>query len=271
MQTERPPDEDWARFMHEAVQVARSHLEKNAALPLGAVLDILKQTAAPRLVDRARSLSVDAQLHANAFGAPRSVTHKIDVNSGRYAAHAPWAIRNLEQFGQRTSRPDLHPSEPLGNGRLQLQSHSLGFAYEDPEIGRRINLGRLGSAWVQGHDSPSLGRPWGLVHYESAEPHVVPSMLAAANRVFQGVMKDDRTQTEVIGHVAEIYWLLSHAWPYKRGSACIADLSTKLIFDQFGIEVPSFKPDINPNIGALFSSVDRFLVEYPSFFDGELK
>jgi hypothetical protein len=107
--------------------------------------------------------------------------------------------------------------------------------------------------------------------------------MRAASQVFQAALnslqspaeaplrKDDQTLHRIVDLAAEVYWLLSNAWPYERGSACIADLATKVIFDHAGIDVPTFNPDDYPNMHALFSPVDRFKADYPGLFEREFR
>jgi hypothetical protein len=123
----------------------------------------------------------------------------------------------------------------------------------------------------------------GIVNYEAADQDAMPYILLGCDQVFGKVKqlkqeidrgsrkKDESNLRLAMDYAAEIYWLMSQAWPYRRGSSSIADLSTKVIFDWLGIEVPLFKADVYPNINALLSPAEKFKADYPSFFQGAFR
>lgn len=284
-----PPDPRWARIMHESVRGAVGALSRNPGLPLQEVLGGLIQTVRLPLEQHSRTVLAPSSYflsHAPKFGYPRTHPHSrarlFFGEASEYKAFRPLAISRLKEGGRQETSQYWNPLDPQGQGKLHIMSSRLEFSYPDTE--GVIPLGRLtGSLWVPGHNDPRMNQPWGRMIYESATPEVIPSMLRAADRAFQGVIRiaqdldggsrsqDEPTLTSIVDHAAKVYWLLSHAWPYKRGSACIADLSTKVIFDRLGIEVPAFKPEHYPNINALFSPVEMFRPDYPSFFQGAFR
>jgi hypothetical protein len=121
------------------------------------------------------------------------------------------------------------------------------------------------------------------IEYNASNPQVFPRAIVFADEIFDQVkavkkgidsgalVKDEGSLRRVIDHAAEIYWMISQAWQFDRGSSSIADLSTKVIFDWLGIEVPLFKTDVYPNINALLSPIETFRKEYASFFQGEFR
>lgn len=72
--------------------------------------------------------------------------------------------------------------------------------------------------------------------------------------------------------IAKLHWLFTSTMPYKRGSAGIADILTKLLFDNLGIETPCWKPNLSPDIEALATpNVEEYIQQYPGFFQGQLR
>jgi len=78
--------------------------------------------------------------------------------------------------------------------------------------------------------------------------------------------KNNKILSNIIDNVSEIHWLISQAWPYKRGSAALSDMTAKVIFDWLKIDITPWNSNINPNIEALITPLPDFKKNYTSLF-----
>lgn len=275
------PDPHWAQIMDDAVKAASRLLQATPDAPLPRVLEALVMTAKPRLggLTPARGTT-----HADLFGEPRSQWRGVFL-SGSYQRFRGLALDRLGTFGQ--PEEIIKVPHPYNTFHDFFHRYSLRLSYPIEAI--RIELGRLSvDVWSDQSERHSNLRDvpdkqLQDLEYEATGVDAVPVVMRAASQVFQAALKslqspaeaplrkDDQTLHRIVDLAAEVYWLLSNAWPYERGSACIADLATKVIFDHAGIDVPTFNPDDYPNMHALFSPVDRFKADYPGLFEREFR
>lgn len=105
---------------------------------------------------------------------------------------------------------------------------------------------------------------------------VIKPVLNEVNLIYKKIFNKKETPTpsvidNISKDVASIHWLLSQGWPYKRGSACIADIIAKTIFEAKGIQISSYKENINPNIEAFSLPLNKYRDEYKKFFSKPLE
>ena len=279
------PNEAWARIMQRAVEVGLEHLQNHPRTSLQNILKVMIDYAQPNLKIRAYSgtISSDQQInsenHALLFGVLRKGGQRGTAiyNQKPMSAFKELATTNLKRFGKETVENGVFGPAGKDYGKpYKINHHDWQHQYDTPS--GRINLCTVSSEWYESHSIKSITVPYGSVSITSPTIDVIPQMLEAANQVFiklrtlktkidQGkVQKDAATLKEVIDSVAEIEWILSQTWPYGRGSGGIADLTTKVIFDWFGINTPVFKVNTNPNIVALITPLAEFQQSYPTLF-----
>lgn len=77
---------------------------------------------------------------------------------------------------------------------------------------------------------------------------------------------------KTIDKIATLHWLFSVAMPYRRGSAGIADILTKALFDHLEIETPCWRLDNSPDLEAMATpKVKDFVAIYPLLFEEPLR
>lgn len=81
----------------------------------------------------------------------------------------------------------------------------------------------------------------------------------------------DKNITTITQDIAKIHWLLSQARPYMRGSAGVADIVAKTLFEAKGIQVSAYKKDVNPNMEAFVMGLDEYVKKYKDFFTEPLR
>lgn len=100
----------------------------------------------------------------------------------------------------------------------------------------------------------------------------LPSIWALLENLFHSAMNIDTSTpsrdclTTTLDITAQIHWWYSHAMPYRRGSAAIADMLTKTIFQYHDITTPRWRHGISPDIEAFCRPLTDFVEAYPNFF-----
>lgn len=67
--------------------------------------------------------------------------------------------------------------------------------------------------------------------------------------------------------IAEMHWYFTQVMPFKRGSAGIADVFTKSIYESLGVQVHPWKQGVAPDLEAYVRNFDDYVENYPSFFE----
>jgi hypothetical protein len=251
--------------MQGAVENEVRELGLNPSRSLQEVITGLIDFAKPRLLERAAD-DFQAVAHASNFGLPRQGPCTIDFNeSSRAHRYQPVAIKHLQAIDGFDSKADA----------------LLRYSYQAPW--GKIKLGWLWADWSMRDPTSIQTISWNHLEFTAVPDSVIPEVVRAADQVFGKVRamkeaidsgslaRNASSLRQAVDLAAEVYWLLSQAWPFMRGSASIADLSTKVIFDRLGIKVPLFKTDRYPNIEALLSPVETFKTEYPSYFQDDFQ
>ena len=99
--------------------------------------------------------------------------------------------------------------------------------------------------------------------YRKLKPHL--------NKLFKEFKALDKNNEDaVIEKAGEIYWLLANATPFRRGSAGIADVVQKILFESKGLTLPPYKPEIKPDCEAITRDLPDFLKNFKNMFDGKI-
>ena len=91
------------------------------------------------------------------------------------------------------------------------------------------------------------------------------------NKLHSGIIpRNEETLRHTTEQIAEMHWWLAHSMPYCRGSAGIADMFSKVLFDATGIEVPCWKNGLAPDMEAFITPLSEYKEQYHHFFEKEL-
>lgn len=105
-----------------------------------------------------------------------------------------------------------------------------------------------------------------LIWLHTGSEHL-PELLSHADSLYSKIKKDRSSNLNTtIDNIAELHWLLCQAAPFDRGSAGIADLITKSLFEAKRIQVSPWKKSIVPDLEALTTPLEIFKSRYASFF-----
>lgn len=97
-----------------------------------------------------------------------------------------------------------------------------------------------------------------------------PAMQVTSD-VYNEIFDKNLNFKDTVKSTAKIHWLLSQIRPFVRGTAGIADMLCKTIFEAKGIQVSEYKEGVNPNIEAFVTSLDEYCEKYPTFFSKPLE
>jgi Avirulence protein len=242
-------DFEWESILEFAISESLQKLKLSPELKLNMVIDTCVGMIQPKLIAK------NGDHHARNFGELRSYgTMRRVALGGVYQESRSIAITSLE------NNIDLSLSEE--GFVVRAKKHFYNFQ------GKEIKLSILKSIDSQ------------KVKYLSIQvPHenINEIVQVAIESLFEGLKnqinkpKNIEKTEYIIDNAIEIYWLMSQAMLYERGSACIADITLKLIMDYFGIYIPNWKPEINPNIIAMILTLDNFKKEFPNFLTEDIR
>jgi Avirulence protein len=101
-----------------------------------------------------------------------------------------------------------------------------------------------------------------------------PAIHAQVSKLFDEAIDPARNTANdqsFVDSAAKLYWWLSHAMPDSRGSSAKADFVLQTVFQAQGIDLPSTKPGVVPNLEAIFSHEADFVQQFPQMFNGPLR
>lgn len=271
-------DVEWAAIMQESVEAGVAIVNEKPSTTFQEIIETMISAARPKLVSRAHRFPGDKgrdnkiEHHAGDFGVPRGGSRRWTPLIGKLEVFKKLAIESLKRFGTyyevsgRWGPFSSHSGQPYTEVIYSLQA-----TYETP-FGS-VKLCEVKSSWIPSNENEDVRNPWNSVDIYSPEADVSKSMLEAADLLFEKVKQlktavdrkqigRDQSLEQTISYASEIYWIVSQAWPYRRGSASIADLSSKVIFDWMGIKTPLWREDANPNILALIYPLRKFQEVY---------
>lgn len=83
-------------------------------------------------------------------------------------------------------------------------------------------------------------------------------------------IKKVKTQSELDfcnEKIAEIQWYFAQVTPFLRGSAGIADVFSKSVYEGLGVQVSSWKKGVAPDLEAYVRTLDDYVSNYTTFFE----
>lgn len=260
-------DPVWSGLMEDSVRYGVSILNEDPDLSFeifaGKIATRTRESLQERSLLPSNKRDELVKLHADSFGTDRvfdSVVAYLENYDTDLATRAK-AIEYVNKYGKETA------SEKTG-----AKLRGFQIIYESPDGPIELN------AFKTYHDDAGK-----LINIHITPLRSVVPALKSMDVIFQrlrqlkhsldqgNVTRSEEVLQRVKSEVSEIYWLISQAWPYKRGSASIADLTTRSIYDWFGIENTPWNEATNPNIVAMISPLADFKKDYDSLMQAPLK
>lgn len=278
-------DVEWANIMQKSVEAGIASINTKPMATFQEIIGVMIDTARPELTYRAERFSGDEsgatkiEHHASDFGVPRTGSQRWTPLIGKLEFFKTPAIESLKQFGSYSEQVKTWGQDSSRAGQAFIKvTYSLQALYETPS--GPVKLCEVKSSWIPTHENEENRKPWNKIDIISPEVTSAKPMLDAADALFErvkqlkksiekGQIEKDKALVQTVSYASEIYWMISQAWPYKRGSAAIADLAAKMIFDWIGIKTPLWRDDANPNILALIYPLGKFQEVYRGQHQGD--
>lgn len=110
-----------------------------------------------------------------------------------------------------------------------------------------------------------------LLMIVSPDTTVIKPVFKEIDNIYKGIVANRKELSPenieyITQSIAKIHWLLSQVRPYVRGSAGIADIFAKSLFEAKGIQTSSYKTGVNPNMEAFVSPLKEYVQKYKDFF-----
>lgn len=104
----------------------------------------------------------------------------------------------------------------------------------------------------------------------------IPLVLKKIQPIYKNIIDNNASLTpentaKITRDIARIHWYLSQIHPFVRGSAGIADIICKTLFEHKGIQVSKYKKNVDPNLEAFINNLEDYASKYKTFFEEPLK
>jgi hypothetical protein len=279
------PDQSWARAMQGAVVSGVDLLQHNPQASFDDFIGTMIGTARAGLAERVAAFhgsedeTVKVRSHAENFGVKRKGSQRVTSISdhGAMAVFKDEAVETLKRLGTHTEEDGVWGQFSARRGQsFKKEVYSLQHSFDTPD--GTVSLCSVKSDWIPTHEEEYVRTPFREVTIISPTVDVIDPMFKAGNTVLDEVKglkeqidkgsipKDEATLNRLTNYAAEVYWMISQTWPYERGSAGVADLASKAIFDWLNVHTPSWKDTVNPNTIALLKPLKEFQQDYPTLY-----
>lgn len=261
-------DSEWSQLMEDSARYGVSILDEDPEIQFESYANQIAEKTRSSLRRRSSRFSEgsdsDVGTHATHFGVIREISGN-EVSLFDYfpdKVTQQKAVEYSEHYG--IARESAYPG---------VDARKLQISYEGPH----------GPIQLSGVRTTRSGERIVDIEIVITPRSSVAPAFQAMDGVFQRLKqlkrsldlgrlaKNEKTLEQVKNEVSEIYWLLSQAWPYYRGSASMADLATRSILDWLGIENAPWSAGTNANLVALISPLAEFKQDYNSLLQAPLK
>ena len=147
------------------------------------------------------------------------------------------------------------------------------FYYTSPNANKSLPLSEIHLRKING----SIGYPsTESIELTAPSENVINPVFSEMESIYKKIFsKSKKTSPEDLKQttekIATIHWLMSQVRPYKRGSAGIADILAKTLFEAKGIQVSKYKDNLDPNMEAFVMPVEEYVKSYENFFSKPLE
>lgn len=108
--------------------------------------------------------------------------------------------------------------------------------------------------------------------WSHTDAELIPRLMEELQKVYQSIVKaKDESIEEVTSKIAQFHWLFVQTTPFERGSAGIADVLSKSLFEAKEIQVSPWVKDTAPDLEALTTPIEKFRENYINLFDEKPK
>lgn len=163
---------------------------------------------------------------------------------------------------QSTAKENELPYRLVENSRFALSDQVVDYAID--LHGKPISLAKLQYA-----ENPN-GRLALYLLMSPPTPEIKQHLAQQVDAILQLRHQPQNSETlqEAVEKVAALHWTFSLTMPYRQGSAGIADMLSKVLFDELGIETGNWKRGISPDLEAFARpNKQAYMKSYSGFFE----
>ncbi len=261
----------WLRAMETAIETVRNRYALDSSASGTTLLLALRDAAQANLesvyasnheaLPHLQSYLFGEPNHVGGFGerrCPRVAGDQQAIHrthfSTKYSRHESELRSAIDTFGCDDFLPLMPtPFEEVGRGYAATYTLD-GREIRLTEVFLSREQGRLRGEW-----SPMMR----CIHMRQIDT-ALEILDREVKRAQEAIPESPLAHIELLGRVQ---WAASHAWPFERGSAALADMLTKLLGDMRGISFPGWSKATDPNIIALTTpDISVFAKRYPQLF-----
>ncbi len=172
----------------------------------------------------------------------------------------------LPRSKNRTKNARNYTSHQISAYKHYTKKLKYGKLYENVSI-----FTFDGSSWIKRDSNETIELT------ETTKEHWLHTRITNIQRIWQHInllldatIKLKSTENNsyklnyILGLTAQIHWWITHAMPYRRGSAAVGDMLSKVILSYHNINTPYWKIGIAPDLEAFCTSLDIYIKNYCS-------
>jgi hypothetical protein len=198
--------------------------------------------------------------HTNPFGLPRRAYHNVPYNRvpmspTKYSMYRKRAIDALRRYKDAF---DENGYQIKWSGRLAYEDGRWQWIINRANWGRKLTqISRQDSFF---NNIPPKEVQWlnGDLRYYWQK---LPQLRARRSSLLSEEAKNEYV-AEALAHIALLHSLFEHAEPYRRGSAAIGDMLTKVVFDYLGITTPNWRSPGSHRADNPYQDLENFINQH---------
>lgn len=196
----------------------------------------------------------------NLFGAMR-YTKYLNMIDGKYLTYKDRLVGLLKKMGKSGNQTlsdfkEYYPEVETYTPQIKDLQTSKNIPLTEILKLKKIKNQHEGSEWDVAILSPDS---------EYIEP-----VLFNIGHIYESILPEKNTDA-ITKSIAKIHWLISQVRPFQRGTAGIADIISKALFETKGIQVSAYKEGVNPNMEAFAMPLEEYTEKYGNFFSQALQ
>ena len=196
----------------------------------------------------------------------KDVTSTYISQKNRYSPY----LKKFVSFVEKNGR--LGETE-IGSVKHKIKYHQTTLSTSLVLPNKKLNLIIFAKDKLTASEKAGAGNY--LLKIEPPHPRNIKPVFKKINRIYNKIIENKEKLTSqnikaITMDIANIHWLISQASPYCRGSAGIADVFCKALFESKGIQVSPYRANIDPNLEAFIQTLDEYKNNYKSFFSKPL-
>lgn len=259
-------DEKWAKEMVDVIDISRKDIQKGQ----GNVRKLVNHVA-KRYKEYFLKINKTAWFGCSRFG---RITTPI---RGRYGGYTQRANALVDKISERVTttcpkrfikiKKEFPERMESSDFEIKADIHTMSYNSGGKSIPLTSTYRIFGfPKGVEVHENDIGTNDAFLWSHTDAE--LIPRLLEELQKVYQSILKaKDESVEEVTSKIAQFHWLFAQTAPFGRGSAGVADVLSKSLFEAKRIQVSPWVKDTAPDLEALTTPLENFREKYIDLFE----